>query len=152
MKIYRQNIRNTEGLVKWLNPRSIYKCQLHFYTPAKMPSPKASQTKVPRSKQTHTTCMCLGEHRRCEVSLQKSIKLPKNICEDKYKDSNTMFMNRTQYKKKEILSKSSNPANHWLYGWWVPSPHGVKPFLQMLWLAGSMDSCWHLFPPVFPCK
>lgn len=100
MKIYRQNIRNTEGLVKWLNVRSIYKCQLHFYTPAKMPSPKASQTKVPRSKQTHTTCMCLGELRRCEVSLQKSIKLPKNICEDKYKDSDTLFMNRTQYKKK----------------------------------------------------
>lgn len=36
MKIYGQNIRNTEGLVKRLNARSTYKCQPHFYPPAKM--------------------------------------------------------------------------------------------------------------------
>lgn len=37
------------------------------------------------------------------TQLQKSTELPKNIREDKYKDSDTMFMNTTQYKKSKVF-------------------------------------------------
>lgn len=59
------------------------------------------QTKVPRSKQTYIVGDTEDES---DLSTEKCKTLSKNICEDKYMDSDTMFMDRTHCTHKKVNS------------------------------------------------